>query len=31
MHDMYAQRMAARKERDAQLTAWIRAEIGAGD
>ncbi len=31
MHDMYAERMAARKERDAQLTAWTRAEIGASD
>ncbi len=31
MHDMYAERMAARKKRDAQLTAWTRAEIGAGD
>ena len=31
MHDMYAERMAARKKRDAQLTAWTRAEIGARD
>jgi hypothetical protein len=31
MHDMYAERMAARKKRDAQLTAWTRAEIGGGD
>ncbi len=28
MHEVYARRMAARKERDAQLTTWIRAEIG---
>ena len=31
MHATYARQMAARKERDTQLTAWIRAEIDDGE